>query len=377
MAHNNSIAKNIGNLLSKPTVFVTGASGFIGRFLVQSLLQRNYKVRAGVHNIRKASDIEKNPDLELVEVDICNKNSLKGVFKGVTCLYHLAASLNPKLPADELYFINVEGTRNIWNAARCAGVEKALYCSSTAIYGLLSKNNNITEDEPPRAVEPYGRSKLEGEKIVSQMSANKNLHSIIIRPTAVFGPGERTPFGTALRQAAYSKLLLSAGFQNRYFSYVHVEDVASAAIHLMENNGYHYRVFNIAVNQPVSYEEAFRSYLNALNKAGSKYLKLRLLGRLSLMVERMPKMKHWLNSKKGSRYVFRLWKPGFDRTYSAKRLLSTCYTFRWDNFEDVIKSCIDSEKPMGEFPESNLNSTLAPWVRRISQGHANNLGIFK
>lgn len=331
--------------MSKQTVFVTGASGFIGTHLVQSLLNRNYKVRAGVHNFRKVKEMQNNPDIEIVEIDICNKNSLKHVFNGVDYLYHLAASVNSKLPAEGLYRINVEGTRNIWEAACQAGVKKALYCSSTAVYGLLSKQEKtITEDVSARAVEPYGKSKMEGEKIVNKISTAKGLNSIIIRPTAVFGPGEHTPFGKELRGAAYSKLLLSGGFKNKKFSYVHVQDVAGAAIHLMENEGIHGHIFNIAVDPSITYEEAFSSYMHALDRAGFEYIIVRFLGKLSFIIEQMSGMARWLSLKKGSRFAFGIWKPGFDLTYSSQRLLSTSYRFRWNNFEDVIASCINESR---------------------------------
>ena len=331
--------------MGKQTVFVTGASGFIGAYIVQSLLHRNYKVRAGVHNLRKVREIQNNPDFEIVKIDICNKKSLNHIFNGVDFLYHLAASVNSKLSAEDLYRVNVDGTRNIWEAACQAGVKKALYCSSTAVYGLLSKNGRaITEDAPARAVEPYGKSKMEGENIVSKISTAKGLNSIIIRPTAVFGPGESTLFGKELRGAAYSKLLLSGGFQNKKFSYVHVQDVAGAAIHLMENEGNHGQIFNIAVNQSITYEEAFRSYINALDKAGFEYIKARLLGRLSVIIEQIPGVTRWLSSKKGLRFVFGIWKPGFDLTYSSQKLISTSYQFRWNNFENVIASCINKSR---------------------------------
>jgi nucleoside-diphosphate-sugar epimerase len=283
-----------------------------------------------------------NPDFETVGIDICDRNSLKHVFDGIDFLYHLAASVNSKLSAEELYRVNVEGTRNIWEAACQAGVKKALYCSSTAVYGLLSqKENIITEDVQARAVEPYGKSKKEGERVVLEVSLTSGPSSIIIRPTAVFGPGEHTPFGNELRGAAFSKLLLSGGFKNKKFSYVHVQDVAEAAIHLMENGENSGRIFNIAVNQSISYEEAFRSYMHALDRAGSAYIKVRLLGKLSFIIEQMPGITRWLSSKKRSRFVFGIWKPGFDLAYSSQRLLSTSYRFRWINFEDVIASCIN------------------------------------
>jgi nucleoside-diphosphate-sugar epimerase len=328
-----------------PTAFVTGASGFIGKALVRALLNRNYKVRAGVHCQNKISQFEENKNFETVEIDICNKNSLEDVFDGVDFLYHFAAIVSSKVPAKEISHVNVDGTRNIWEAASRAGVKKALYCSSTAVYGLLSrKKDPITEEVPAKAVEPYGKSKRDGEKVVEKISYREGLKSIIIRPTAVFGPGDRTSFGQELRRAAYSKLLLSGGFHNKAFSYVHVRDVTDAAIHLMENEYNHGQVFNVAVDQPITYEEAFRSYMSALDGAGLKYAKLRVLGKISLIIEKIPSVTRWLSAKNGLPFVFGIWKPGFDLTYSSQKLLSTSYQYKWTNFESIITSCIHSSK---------------------------------
>jgi len=328
--------------LEKERVFVTGASGFIGSNLVNTLLSHNYKVRAGVHSNNKLNEIQKNPNLEVKEIDICNKDSLKNVFDKIDFLFHFAASVNSKLPADNLYQVNVEGTRNVWEAAYRAGVKKFLFCSSTAIYGLLSQNRRpISEDMPGRAVEPYGKSKLEGEKIVQQISIAKEISSIIIRPVAVFGPGEHTPFGKELRSAAFSKLLMAGGFQNKKFSYVHVQDVVNATIHLMQNENNYGQIFNIAAEQPIKYDDAFRAYLRALNRFGFEYMKLHLLGKLSLIAENIPGIIRLLNSKCFKPYVFKIWKPGFDMIYSSKKLLATSYQFQLNNFEDVISSCIN------------------------------------
>jgi len=80
----------------------------------------------------------------------------------------------------------------------------------------------------PKVVEPYGNTKLLGETTALDVAKRTGLHTTIIRPVAIFGPGEHTPFGRQLRNAAFSKLLLAGGFQGRGFNYVHVEDVAAS-----------------------------------------------------------------------------------------------------------------------------------------------------
>ncbi len=333
----------------RQTVFVTGASGFIGRQLVRSLLSDNFKVHAGVHHHHVLKEFDSHPDFKAITIDICDKNSLTHVFNGVDFLYHFAASVNAGLPAHELYRINMQGTKNVWEAASAAGVKKALYCSTTAVYGLLSKNGNaITEDERACAVEPYGRSKLEGEIIVNKFSDTNKIESVIIRPAAVFGPGDHTSFGTSLRKAAYSKLLLSGGFKDKKFSYVQVQDVARAAIYLMASDNRRYNLYNIAVDTPIDYDQAFKCYMNALAGTGIRNMIPRALGKISDTIEQRPAISGWLRSLPTSRLVFRIWKPGFDLTYSPQRILATGFKFQWADFENVIASCLHKSMPEHE-----------------------------
>lgn len=326
--------------MKKKTAFITGASGFIGNQVVRKLLNHGFHVKAGVHKHNNLKGMQDNPDCEVVKIDICSQNSLKDVLGGVDYLFHFAAIVDSKASYENLYRVNVIGTGNVWQAASISNVKKTLYCSSTAVYGLLSNNGqSLSEKIPARAVEPYGRSKLEGERVVNKISAEKGLNAIIIRPSAVFGPGENTHFGRELRRAAFSKILLGGGFQNKKFSFVHVQDVADAAVFLMgsDTKG---EIFNITVNQPISYENAFQAYIRALRRAGTKYMALRLFGNISSMIEKQPFILNRLHSLGENKFIFNIWRPGFDMHYSSQKLLSTSYRFHWDNFEDVILSCI-------------------------------------
>ena len=326
--------------MKKKTAFVTGASGFIGNRVIRVLLNHGFYVRAGVHQHNNLKGIQDNPDCEIIKIDICSQSSLKDVFNDVDYLFHFAAVVDSKASYEKLYRVNVLGTQNVWKAASISNVKKTLYCSSTAVYGLLSNNGELlSEKMPARAVEPYGRSKLEGERVVNEISSENGLKTIVIRPSAVFGPGENTHFGRELRRAAFSKILLGGGFQNKKFSFVHVQDVAEASVFLMDSdiNG---EIFNITVNQPLSYEEAFQAYIRALRRAGTKYMTLRLFGKISSLIEKQPIILNWMRSLGGNKFIFNIWRPGFDMNYSSQKLLSTSFRLHWENFEDVILSCI-------------------------------------
>lgn len=330
--------------MKKPTVLVTGAAGFVGRCLVRRLREKEHKVIAGIHDSGHDSAAAQD-DVQTVAIDLLDRASLREAMKGVDVVYHFAALVESSRTREQLFKVNVDGTRNVWECAAECGVKKALYCSTTAVYGLLAKfNTMITEKVPPRAVEPYGYTKLMGEAAALEIAASSGLHTTIIRPAAIFGPGGHTPFGKYLRDAAMSKLLLAGGFQGKKFNYVHVEDVADAAIHLMQKEIPSGEIFNVTVNQPILFDQAFEAYIRVLRSKGRLYAKIRFFALISTLLHRIPAAMNLISRLLGERFVFRIWHPGFDLTYSSAKLLATSFKFKWNDFERVFNSCIDNDE---------------------------------
>jgi len=327
------------------TALVTGATGFLGKVLVKSLISKGIRVKACIRSPLYRNEFNHIRGVEPVVADILNRDLLLKAMEGVETVYHLAGLVNAKASKNELYLINRDGTRNVWICAESQGVKKALYCSSTAVYGLLAKKQQpISEEVIPRAIEPYGRSKLEGEFAALEIAASSNMKTVIIRPVAVFGPHQHTPFGKQLQQAAFSKLLLAGGFEKRGFNFVHVEDVAEASIHLMTVPVENRAIFNIAGESVIKFEEAFQAYQSVLRHSENPYLWPRLLALFSGLVRRLPGFTDWLIRQGSNRLVFNLWQPGFDMTYSSSKLLRTSFNFKWKSFEDVLRSCIHDKK---------------------------------
>jgi len=327
--------------MSSRTVLVTGAAGFVGRHLVRALLDAHFRVRAGVHRERDRQSLARLGDVEPVTVDVLDAESIGRAMEGAEHVYHCAALLDARAPRDLLLEVNEGGTRRVWECAAASGVRKALYCSSTAVYGLLAgRDKGITEQVRARAIEPYGYSKIRGEEAALDVAARTGLHTTIIRPVAIFGPGERTKFGTLFRDAALSGFLSAGGFREKSLSFVHVEDVAAALIHLAERDLPGGEIYNVAVEEPIPFEEAFRTYRKVLRAAGRPYAKARWLAGMSAFLHRHPAAFRRISALVGDRRVFRIWRPGFDLTYSPAKLLRTSFRFEWEEFERVFASCL-------------------------------------
>jgi nucleoside-diphosphate-sugar epimerase len=328
----------------KPIVCVIGAGGYVGRTMVSRLVHRGYRVRAAVHSASGIGHYA-SPQVSWETMDILESAATDRALRGVDTVIHLAALVDGSRSWEEHYRVNVEGTRNVWNSAASAGVRRALLCSSAAVYGLLRRADGmIGESSPANAVEPYGRTKLLAEQEALGIGGSSGMHTTVLRPVAIFGPGEHTPFGRSLRDAAVSKLLVAGGFLNKKFCYVHVDDVADAALHLMDASIPGGEVFNVAVPEPILYQDAFDAYLRALKSAGNSSPRTILLGLISRVLHASPWTAREIPRLLGERFAFRVWHPGFDLQYSSEKLCATGFSPAWTDFERILLSCMDIDR---------------------------------
>jgi len=173
---------------------ITGSSGHVGSNLIRELSKQDYKIRCidfdGDYRAYEGFDVE------VVKGDITNKDSLHSVFKNVDIVFHTAALINlDRRYEKQIRQVNVEGTRNVCEAAVKAGVKKFIHFSSVdAFYRFpieepLLESRNLIDD--PNAV-PYDLSKADGQKIVLKF-CEKDLDASIIHPTSIVGPNDFKP----------------------------------------------------------------------------------------------------------------------------------------------------------------------------------------
>jgi nucleoside-diphosphate-sugar epimerase len=171
---------------------VTGATGFIGRHLVERLSASNTEVRC-LLNIKEGIDSLSGLDVELVRGDITRPDTMASAFRGVDVVYHLAGKTLAS-SAEEFHRVNAEGTRLVAEAcARQATPPVLVFVSSLAAAGPSPFDQPRDETEPPRPVSHYGRSKQAAEAALKRLS--DRLPITVLRPPGVFGPRERYMLG--------------------------------------------------------------------------------------------------------------------------------------------------------------------------------------
>ena len=196
-------------------ILVTGAGGFIGRYIVKELLDNGYEV---VALMRKKREIE---GTEVLTGDIRDAERMKEVVKGVDAVFHNAAYASDYGKKRIFYEVNVEGTRNVAEACMANEIEKIVYTSSAGVYGFPNKNEWITEDSPKKPINIYQKTKLLGEKLLLEY---KQLHVTIVRPPLVLGAGGKASF--LLLSRAKNGELSYMGDGNNFVTIAHAADVA-------------------------------------------------------------------------------------------------------------------------------------------------------
>lgn len=211
------------------TIVVTGASGHLGINLVRALATEKRPVRALVHFNRHTLE---GLEVEVVQGDISDVESLSRAFDGAKVVYHLAAVISLlKTDWPRLEKVNVFGTRNVVEACHRCGVKRLIHFGS--IHALDQKPFDTPVDESRPLIEgqqysPYDRSKAAGEKEVRKGIEN-GLDAVIIHPTGIIGPYDFQPshFGAALLSMANGKMI---ALINGGFDWVDARDVVEGAI---------------------------------------------------------------------------------------------------------------------------------------------------
>jgi len=221
-----------------PTIFVTGATGFIGTALVAELVRRGNRVRALTRATSDRAGLALD-GVTLVTGDILDPDSLARGMAGCSRAFHLAAYARNWARDPRTFFThNVEGTRNVLAAARAAGVERVVFTSTVVTLGPTPPGVVADEATPrgtPRFFTAYEESKTHAEREALRWAA-EGLPVVIVNPTRVYGPGKLTEGNSVthmidLYDRGRLPVVLGGG---RVGNYVLVDDLVRGHILAME-----------------------------------------------------------------------------------------------------------------------------------------------
>jgi nucleoside-diphosphate-sugar epimerase len=210
-------------------VLVTGAAGFLGGHLVDMLLERGDDVRAMVRPVEDTSYLQTLKNVEIVQGDLTDSDSLKRAVQGVQRVYNVGARTGP-WGLEEVYrAINVQGLSSLIYAALDAGVQRIVHTSSITVYGH-HLHGIVTEDHPYHAEDnPYSRTKIAGEKLVANLVKDQGAPVVTVRPGWIYGPRDNASFGKYVARVEGGKFFL-IGSGSNIVPVVYVRDVAQGLI---------------------------------------------------------------------------------------------------------------------------------------------------
>lgn len=215
-------------------ILITGASGFIGSFIVSEALRRGMNVWAAVRRTSSRKYLT-DPRINFVELNLDSREEMVRQMAGLRfdAVVH-AAGATKCLHADDFFRINTEGTCNLVNALRDMEMplRRFVYVSSLSIYGPVREAQpyeEIRESDTPQPNTAYGRSKLESERFLDSLT---DFPCVTLRPTGVYGPRERDYFLMAKSIKGHTDF--SVGYKPQDLTFVYVEDVVQAVFLAIE-----------------------------------------------------------------------------------------------------------------------------------------------
>ena len=205
-------------------VLVTGATGFAGGVLARRLREAGAEVRVLVRS-REKLDAKGLADMDCVEGSVTDPEAVRIAVEGVAVVYHLAAVYREGGIGDEVYEdVHVGGTRNLCEASLAAGVKRFVHCSTVGVHGHI-ENPPADEEYRISPGDVYQRTKLEGEQMAWKFYREKGLAVSVVRPAAIFGPGDERLL-KMFRLANRDRVIL-LGDGEIFYHMVHVEDLAT------------------------------------------------------------------------------------------------------------------------------------------------------
>jgi nucleoside-diphosphate-sugar epimerase len=246
-----------------PLVLVTGATGFVGTPLCETLPRHGFRVRRAVRGPPDGGDA-------VIVGNIDGSTDWTGALEGVDAVVHLAARTHEMGSTsterlDEYRRINVEGTRRLAAQAVASGVRRFVFMSSVKVNGESTKGRPFRESDVPDPQDAYGITKMEAEQVLIEISGASRMELVVLRPPLVYGPGVKGNFLRLTRLLARGVPLPLGSIRNRR-SLIYAGNLVDAVITALRSPQAAGRTYLLSDGEPLSTPELLRQMGRALGR---------------------------------------------------------------------------------------------------------------
>ncbi|WP_133499545.1 NAD-dependent epimerase/dehydratase family protein [Cognatilysobacter terrigena] len=235
-------------------VVVTGATGVLGG----AVARRLHATRPDVHVIALGRDVARGAALtsdgiDFVRVDLCDAQAVRTAIAGADAVVHAAALSSPWGPRAAFVAANIDATVNVVHACVDHGVRRLAHISTPGIYHDGRPHRGIREDHPlpVRAVNDYAATKRIAEQRALEVATNSDTSLLILRPRAIFGPGD-TSLLPRIAEALRRRRLPRIGDGRCTVDLTYVDNAVDAVVHALDApTSLHGRAYNVSNGEPV------------------------------------------------------------------------------------------------------------------------------
>lgn len=246
-------------------ILVTGGTGFTGKALVKRLLDDGHRVRALDYKEGLKTEELRDWGAEVVIGSVTDKAVVEQCMDGVEVVQHLAAAFRELNVPDSYYReVNVGGTRTVLEAALAHNVRKFVYCSTCGVHGNIDHPPG-GEDAPIQAADYYQQTKYEAEPVVQEYF-QKGLKTVILRPAAIYGPGDPERFAMIFRRVARGRFPIFGSGKTLYHP-LYIDNLVDALVLAMADGAGDGEAYLIADEEYLGIEDLVKRVGKALEVA--------------------------------------------------------------------------------------------------------------
>ena len=295
-------------------ILVTGANGFIGRYLCNSLERNDYEVHAAIRGASYKNEL--NNHKKFVVGNIGHETRWEAALRDVDCVIHLAARVHvmnddAQDPLEEFRRTNVAGTLNLARQAAAANVKRFIFLSSIKVNGEHTVlNKPYRAEDIPAPIDPYGITKYETEQKLHDLARKTDMEVVIIRPPLVYGAGVKANF-FSMMSWLYKGIPLPLGAVHNKRSFVALDNLVDLIMTCIKHPAAANQTFLVSDNEDLSTTDLLQRMSEALGKparlfplpvwllmagaifAGKRNSALRLLGSLQIDITKTMDVLNW------------------------------------------------------------------------------------